>query len=462
MPELEIAIDPELPSDLALDLRRHLEERWPDVAVTPLRLPAPQRDARDGPLLVLLRPDATPPPADPGTLAVVPWDRAADAQGRGPLFRQVDVEIARVTAQRRGRPPERDVSPPPREMTRRALLRIPLPIGRPLPPVPWFEAGLCLQAEGCDKCAACCPQGAFSLSAGEAVIDAAACTGCGVCVATCPTGAVESAHLGDGQWRAALGVLKADPGERRLALRCPQSSPGVPDDRLTLQVGCIGEVGWYHVLTCHAETGHLPELSCERRDCHLRPQAEAALARLELAAASLPAGLAEMPTVKAADTPRAPRRGDIATALRRLGMAIGEEARPEIWPQLGWTPQVGGNCTLCGGCVQTCPAGVFAIEEEALATSLRVDAALCTGCGACARTCPEQALEVVPARISELLGSLERFHAAKQLCKGCGQPYESPTFVAALRQRMVKAGFGGPLVERLDYCPECRAALPRG
>ncbi len=237
---------------------------------------------------------------------------------------------------------------------------------------------------------------------------------------------------------------------------------GVPEERVTLQVGCIGEVGWHHLLTCYAEAGHLPELLCERHDCQRRPQAEAALARLEVAAAALPASLPERPAAEATDTPRAPRRGEVAAALRRLGIAIGEEAKPAIWPQLGWAPQVADSCTFCGGCVHTCPAGVFAIEEEARATTLRVDAALCAGCGTCARTCPERALEVVPARISDLLGAMERFRTAKELCKGCGQPYESPTFIAALRQRMVNAGFGGLLVERLDYCPECRAALPRG
>ncbi len=462
MSQIEIGLDPELPKDLAPALRQHLQERWPELAFTPLRLPATRRDARDGPLLVLLRPGSELPPGDPGELAAVAWDPAANAAGRGPLFLQIDAEIARVTAGRRGRPPERDVSPPPREMTRRALLQIPLPLGRPLPPVPWFEAEICLQAKGCDKCAAACPEAAIKLSGAAAAIDVERCTSCGACVAECPTGALESPYLGDGQWQAALQVLSGAADGPALTLRCPWTPRDVPVGDVSLPVGCVGEVGWHHLLTCLGETGRLPELTCPKSDCPMRGQAEAAIERLELLSTALVAKPEDSPSAEVPDVATAPRRSKIAAAMRRLEPALAERAKLDTWPGLGWAPQLEGACTLCGACVNACPTTACWIEEAADFTALQVDPGLCTGCGACSRICPEHVLGISRASVGDLLGPREVFRAKKAVCQGCGLPYESPTFVAALRRRMLEAGFTGVLVDRLDYCPECRAALQRG
>jgi len=460
MPQLEIGIDPALPGDLAGDLHRHLEVRWPELSLTPLRLPAPRRDARDGPLLLVLQPGTALPPGDPGERAVVCWDGSADAGGRGPLFRQVDLEIARVTAPRRGRPPAREVSPPPREMTRRALLQIPLPLGRPLPDVPWVEGDLCLQGQGCDQCAAACPQDAIGFAGAAATVDAGRCTGCGACVAACPTGALESAYLGDGQWRAALEVLESASGAERLLLQCREVPPQTPAGDLALRVGCIAEVGWHRLVTCLAATGRLPDIACPRGDCPLQAEAQAALARLALLRAASAGPAAALPPAAAPDVPKAPRRAEFSAAMRRLEGAMAEAAEEAPWPQLGWAPRISGSCTLCSGCVHACPTQALRIEEQAEWQALRIDPGLCTGCGACARICPEQVLTISAALPAELTGPRDACTEQRALCKGCGVPYETQAFVAAMRQRMAAAGFSGVLVERLDYCPECRAAVP--
>ncbi len=462
MPQIEIGLDPELPKALAPALRGHLEERWPDVAWTPLRLPAARRDARDGPLLVVLGPGAPSPPGDPGELAVVRWSGDADAAGREPLFLQVDLELGRITTLRSGSAPEREVSPPPREVTRRALLQIPLPLGRPLPPVPWLGSGVCLHGGGCELCAAVCEKGALTFPGATAAIDPSLCTGCGACTAACPTGALQSAYLDDRQWRAALDVLTAADAHARLAIGCRREPAAIPGDVVSLPLGCIGEVGWHHLWTSLSETGRLPELHCAQSRCPLRGPAMEALGRLEFLRERCPEGSCEASRGAPVPAPAAaPRRGQLASSLRGLAPALASASADEIWPGLGWTVRIAdgeGQCTLCGGCVHTCPTGALTIEEATEATALRLDAALCAGCGACSRICPEQVIEVSEAALSDLLGPREVFRAEKALCKGCGAPYEAPSFVAALRARMEAAGFGGVLVDRLDYCPECRAA----
>src|SRR5579875_3733917 len=92
---LDVGVDPTLPAEVATGLAAHLDRRWSHVPRRGLTLPAPDRDARDGPVLVVLTPSAVPPPADPGVLAVVRYDVARPLEPTA-LWRHVDAQLARV------------------------------------------------------------------------------------------------------------------------------------------------------------------------------------------------------------------------------------------------------------------------------------------------------------------------------------------------------------------------------
>ncbi len=54
------------------------------------------------------------------------------------------------------------------------------------------------------------------------------------------------------------------------------------------------------------------------------------------------------------------------------------------------TPQVNiALCTLCGECVEVCPAGVIEIDEQ-----VQMDVESCTFCCACIKNCPEEAVSL--------------------------------------------------------------------
>lgn len=450
MPEIELVLDPELKQSCRDALWRHLTARWPEISLRPLRLPLPRRDARDGPLLAVLTPGATPPPGDPGELAVVRCD-ATQATPAESLLLQIDLEVGRIGAERSGQGPQRDVSPPPREVTRRALLQIPLPIGHPLPAVPWSEAELCLHQKSCDHCKTACPVGAIAFESGSAAIRQDICTGCGACIAECPTGALTSPYLSDSQWLVALDVWAQAGGT--LAVHCPRAPELDVDDAPALPVACIGEVGVHHLATALAKVGRLPDLLCPDGSCPLRPQAEEALRRHDLMR-----NLQRDPGTEDAVVAGASRGERLVRALRRLRLIsdVLEDA------SVGLTLRVKDgdtHCTLCSGCVNTCPTRALVIEDGPDAGILRLDAALCAGCGACAEICPEDVLEVHHTGLTDLLAPIDLVHEAKAGCKGCGAAYETPSFVAALRERMHAAGFSGVLMDRLEYCPECRARL---
>ncbi|MBQ7307360.1 MAG: 4Fe-4S binding protein [Clostridia bacterium] len=47
-------------------------------------------------------------------------------------------------------------------------------------------------------------------------------------------------------------------------------------------------------------------------------------------------------------------------------------------------------CIGCGACVETCPVGAIALNEDGKA---EINKEICVGCGACVATCPVGAIE---------------------------------------------------------------------
>jgi len=50
------------------------------------------------------------------------------------------------------------------------------------------------------------------------------------------------------------------------------------------------------------------------------------------------------------------------------------------------------KCTGCGTCVDTCPVGVYEIQDG---KSVAVNAEECLACRACETQCPENAIEII-------------------------------------------------------------------
>lgn len=76
------------------------------------------------------------------------------------------------------------------------------------------------------------------------------------------------------------------------------------------------------------------------------------------------------------------------------------------------------RCSLCGSCLQLCPAGVFHYQDR----QFSVDTGKCVGCRLCEESCPEEALSVRPD-VKESAVSSYAFHAA--LCPRCQRRYPS-------------------------------------
>lgn len=117
-----------------------------------------------------------------------------------------------------------------------------------------------------------------------------------------------------------------------------------------------------------------------------------------------------------------------------------------------------GNCTLCGFCVQVCPARVLFVQESETETCLMASIAGCNGCRQCERICPPQVIQVLEQFRRNGGGSrpggatvrnvLKR--SARASCPTCGKPT-----VSRAELDFVASRIGADQWQ--EYCRECRS-----
>jgi len=90
------------------------------------------------------------------------------------------------------------------------------------------------------------------------------------------------------------------------------------------------------------------------------------------------------------------------------------------------------KCTGCLACVQNCPTGALAFNQQADALVILHNIGRCARCLTCMRLCPQQAVDITPM----LKGSWEEVIRIKTLrCRICGEP----VFSEALRGKLPPA-----------------------
>lgn len=114
------------------------------------------------------------------------------------------------------------------------------------------------------------------------------------------------------------------------------------------------------------------------------------------------------------------------------------------------------DCTLCGFCVQVCPAHALAVRENESDTLLVLNAPLCIGCGKCERICETKAITLVsdsPQPITPnsqpVTCNIALHRSPRAVCPSCGKPT-----VSRAELDYVSVQLGSPAW--LDYCLDCR------
>lgn len=478
MGTLTLWLGSHVPSAVQAAVITEATQQWPDIAWQ-IEQAHEVHGVWPGPTLAVLAPDDPLPPLDPADGAVV-WVLEHEANPGRPLVlaSTLRAHIGRLIAPRQGEPPSRAYVLPT-HLSRAALLRLPRPEPQPLPRVPRVSADGCLHAQGCRACTAVCRSEALSFSAQAPVIQADRCQQCGACVAACPTGSLQSATVGDKQWRGLIDGLRTAESPVSLTLECvPVSESPAPGVHLT--VGCIGELGWAP-LWAWAAAGLPAEqliLSCPDHQCPQRPAAAATQARWDrirrlVAQSGGPKGedsaddeVMRLAPVHGPIDPETARWPELVQAVRMATQGISVDVlRQPDKPPLGYrvtlTSTEDRTCTLCEGCVNRCAPQALRVEKNLPRGTrrLRVEASRCLGCGACVAACSEQVLAVEPDQSMMAVTTTEwttLFADEVLRCLGCGAPLESAPFIHHVASTLRQHGFDAESLRHLQYCPGCK------
>ncbi|GKX59797.1 4Fe-4S binding protein [Leminorella grimontii] len=249
----------------------------------------------------------------------------------------------------------------------------------------------------CRQCIDYCEHHALSLTENETVaVKAEACTRCGGCVFACPVMAIEGPMP---QRRAEDERLYQDgesiPSLKELLLYYHEGyCTLILDESHPLWMNIVEEANTF-LHSINKPPFSIISPSLNNNDSYFKRE-DSAIKRRRL----LGIGLIQR-YLKQDELPKNISLAEVFKPYQQFSIDVSTE-----------------RCSLCGSCLQLCPAGVFHYQDR----QFSVDTGKCVGCRLCEESCPEEALSVRPD-VKESAVSSYAFHAA--LCPRCQRRYPS-------------------------------------
>lgn len=349
---------------------------------------------------------------------------------------------------------------------------------------------------GCSRCIEACASAAIVADGDTVRVDPYLCQGCGSCATVCPSGALSyqfprvrdvgermramlAAYREAGGEAACLLFHSAKAGPERLH-RLARSDAGLPARVLPVETWSADAVGLDLLLCAFAlgaaqvavlvDAGHdTAPLAAQARigeailgglgyaGEHVRviddTDADAVDAMLHdwpaAAAVAIPAGF----------RPLDDKRATLDLAIAHLRQQSPRPPREIALPAGAPFGSIGASdaCTLCMGCVGSCPAGALVGGGDTPRLSFIEHN--CLQCGLCVNSCPEHALSMTPrllldgSRRERVLREAEIFR-----CIGCGKPLGARPLIEAMLGRLAGHSMfaADGALERLKMCADCR------
>ncbi len=343
------------------------------------------------------------------------------------------------------------VSDAGKRVSRRELLKAGLGVFFVYTAFPEVRAELCLSLRSCSLCLSSCPYGALNQKPPQ--VSEKRCAECGLCASHCPTGLLYVPSHPPAAVRRLFHELRSR-GAAAVVVTCPEGRALVYEDEAgfsgaVVELPCVAALRIHEYLFAR-QLGLRVIPYCPDRLREKCPRGRAAEEYLSLVAEteSLLAGRAET-------TP--------AWSERLPALVSPLAGGRDEWVQLSRLPLFRVDvdrekCTLCGACVNACPAHALALVRDG-GYKLKFTHAECIGCGACVGACPEKAVSIARAANPLLLStrqSLEVASSPEAHCRRCGAPIGPEAKIERLAGRLSKAGVPPGQLERIWLCDKCK------
>jgi ferredoxin len=392
---------------------------------------------------------------------------------------------------------------PQGEISRRDLLRLPLPKYQV---IPYIQKEKCVGGERCHLCQEDCPFNAIVSENSKVLIDKLRCQGCGACIAACPFQAICYPTFSLDQLEGEMeGLLLADNNTlqpRIVVLICRSCFPcfgqakanpiSYAPNMFPLEVPCLSMVPSWLLLRAFDLGAQGVALISNMEKCQfgLKPdkwQGKVRFvqellecwgiepgrigvfegSRLEQELTLFAQGVAQLPptSLRWSQPTKVPAKGLPLSALI-AGLA------EKFAPCSSGVVSVGSvpfgkleldrsQCTACGLCALDCPTKALSFVSDERWYQLLFHHQACIGCGQCIRSCPEKCLRLENTLEIERLNSPAEtiFESEIAMCQECGMPIAPRAMIDKLRTRIAAAQ---GLTSQLEICPACRTKAMSG
>jgi len=444
---------------LKVRIESFIGDNWPHVAVYSDNENLPERQGSDHDAILTVTNGRTVTPQPRTTLSetiMVNGDESVDE-----VLYLVNAKLGRLTnsdiaCSDRGPSVE---SPLSRREFLFGMLGRSTPSANALGDAPIVSADSCEARFGCRKCVDTCPApGALEIRENSLVVSKEHCIRCGLCAGICPVAAIQLPEMSDNAYRGLLGAIQKSPAPRKtLVITCCEEKVPKTSWIDVERVPGVGVIGVRQLAMAAGTSINATIVYCSDGLCAGKEHVKRAVDLISsITKASPPSvyylegaeGVAEIERIhnsahkrkREVELPASPWKSYV-TAIENIS-AEGAQSTG-----LGITDmQIAESCTLCYGCVDSCPHQALAIEQDRLDFTSEE----CTGCGFCAKICPERSITLSQMNGPIILSTRTVYKDEMIQCTRCKTPYVSA--------KMFKKVSGTiPSMENvISLCAKCR------
>ena len=429
-----------------------IREKWPEVAIENRQAPTEENGAPHAYLLIGTDPAPSPSKTFRQPQATVPVEGASLNE----IFFLVDAKLGRLT---KSDPLERGSNPAVTSpMSRRDFLFGALRKAHEPNDAPVVSVDSCEARFGCRKCVDACPTpDALKIVEKAVVVSSEHCIRCGLCAGICPVAAIQVPGFSEAACRGLVTAIQDSPAPRKtLVITCNERSVRQRPWMDIEEVPGVGVMGVRQLALAASSSVSETIVYCPDGLCAGKENASKA--------AVLISSLANEPTPVVSyleGKAGADRINEIHASARERKNVPAQAVGP--WRDylnslvalsvnrldaegFGLTDmKVADSCTLCNGCVESCPHRALGIQGG----ELNFNSEECTGCGYCAEICPEHSITLAETRGPATVQKKIVFKDEMVRCSECGVQYASAKMVKKISTMLQDD-------RTTKLCPNCR------